>query len=58
MFPKGEKIKRAITWVNENKDDFPGKNIIMIANEASVKFDLNPPESEFLVRFFKEQPKE
>ena len=46
MFPKGEKIKRAI------------KNIIMLANEASIKFDLNPLESDFLVRFFKEQGRE
>ncbi len=58
MFPKGEKIKRAITWVNENKEDFPDKNIIMLANEASIKFDLNPLESDFLVRFFKEQGRE
>lgn len=58
MFPKGEKIKNAIKWVTENKKDFPAKELISIVNEANIKFDLNPVESDFLVRFFKEQDTE
>lgn len=57
-FPKGEKLKRAITWVNESKSEIPPKELKMLANEASIKFDLDPVESSFLVRFFTEEPLE
>ena len=56
MFPKGEKLRRAITWVNEGKENLSKIELARIVSEASVKFDLNPLDSEFLARFFKEEP--
>lgn len=53
MLPKGEKIRKAIYWVNEMKKDFPDKTLLNLANEANMKFDLTPVDSEFLIKFFK-----
>lgn len=53
MLPKGEKIRKAISWVNEMKKDFPDKTFLNLANEANMKFDLTPADSEFLIKFFK-----
>lgn len=58
MLPKGEKLRRAITWVNEIKKDFPDKELMTIVNEANIKFDLTPADSEFLRNFFKEKAEE
>lgn len=58
MMPKGEKIKRAITWVSEMRNDFPQKELMGLVNEANMRFDLNPGESEFLIHFFRNQGKE
>ncbi|NCC81003.1 MAG: hypothetical protein EOM04_01850 [Clostridia bacterium] len=54
MQPKGEKLRKAINWVTETKNDFPQKEIISIVNEANMKFDLNPADSEFLIKFFRD----
>ncbi len=57
MQAKGDKLKNAITWVNEMRNLIPGENINKLTDEANVKFDLNPKESEFIINFFKEQKK-
>lgn len=55
MQPKGDKIKNAIKWISEMKEQNPEKSMMMITDEANIKFDLNPVESEFIIKFFKEQ---
>lgn len=58
MQPKGDKLKKAIKWVSETKNDFPEKELTMIINEANFRFDLDPNESGFLISFFKESGRE
>lgn len=58
MLPKGEKLRKAITWVTETKKDFPAKELMAVVNEANMKFDLNPADSEFLIKFFREKQEE
>lgn len=58
MQPKGEKIRRAIKWVNEMKNHSPDKALLTIVNEANMKFDMNPADSQFLINFFKSEGKE
>lgn len=55
MQPKGDKIKNAIKWISEMKEQHPDKSMMMITDEANIKFDLNPMESEFIIKFFKEE---
>ena len=50
----GASLKNAIAWVSEQKELFPDKKNSKIVDEACIKFDLTPKDSEFLLRFWKE----
>ncbi len=52
--PKGEKLKKAIQWVSEKRKENPDANLARLADEASLRFDLNPKDSQFLLRFVKD----
>ncbi|WP_457553011.1 hypothetical protein [Desulfobacula sp.] len=53
MQPKTEKLKKAIQWISEkrkeNPDTAPGK----LVDDAGFQFDLSPKDSQFLLRFVK-----
>ncbi len=51
IMPEGEIIRKAVSWVTEQRQDQPDKNPQKIAEEAILKFDLSPLESEFLCKF-------
>lgn len=52
--PKGEKLRRAIRWISDQRQQDPERGIGALVNDASVRFDLSPKESEFLVGFYRE----
>ena len=49
-----EGLKKAIAWISEQRKDNPQKNVAQIAQEANIRFDLNPEDSEFVLRFVKD----
>ncbi len=51
--PKGEQLKKAIQWVSEKRKENPEIKLSRLADDASFQFDLNPKDSEFLLRFIK-----
>jgi hypothetical protein len=55
--PEGEIIRRAIQWVNEQRESVPRPALVGLIDEAGKKFDLSPKDCDFLIRFFTE-PKE
>lgn len=55
MLPKSETLKRAIKWLSENLQDDSHQNISQLLNEATLRFDLSPKESEFLIRMYSEK---
>ncbi len=54
IMPDGESVRRAIKWVSEELEAKPEASIATLVNEASLRFDLNPPEQNFLLNFFLE----
>lgn len=50
--PVGDGIKKAITWIDEAKSDQPEKKLITLVDEAGMKFNLSPKDSDFLFRFY------
>ncbi|MBF0301688.1 MAG: hypothetical protein HQK73_01485 [Desulfamplus sp.] len=52
--PHGENLRKAVQWLSEEKQSKPDQNLVMLAEKAAIKFDLNPDDSEFLLRFIKE----
>ena len=49
-----ESLKKAIEWISEQRKSNPEKDPVLIAQEANIQFDLNPEDSEFVLRFVKD----
>ncbi len=52
IMPEGDGVKKAITWIDETKSDQPEKKLISLVDEAGMKFNLSPKDSDFLFRFY------
>ena len=52
IFPSGESLRRAVQWISERRRDAPEVPLHKLVDEASVRFDLSPPEAQFLVENF------
>ncbi|MGD9731825.1 MAG: hypothetical protein AB7U45_06555 [Desulfamplus sp.] len=50
----GENLRKAVKWLSEKREADPKQNLVLLAEQAAIKFDLNPDDSEFLLRFIKE----
>ncbi|WP_321493313.1 hypothetical protein [uncultured Desulfobacter sp.] len=56
VMPQGDALKKAIAWVSEKRLAQPDVHVKKLADEACLQFDLSPKDSEFLLRFVKENP--
>jgi hypothetical protein len=54
IIPQGEDLRKAVKWISEERQDSPEKKLAKLVEEASVRFDLSPADSEFLFKFFRE----
>lgn len=52
--PQGENLRKAVKWVSQQRKEQPDKEPRELAEEANIKFDLGPEDSEFLLRFVKD----
>lgn len=48
--PEGEEIRKAIKWVSANLGEGKKKNKLI--EEAALRFDLSPTQTDFLLNFF------
>lgn len=53
--PQGDALKKAIEWVSEQRKKTPDTPAVKLANQAALQFDLSPKDSEFLIRFVKQE---
>ena len=53
IIPQGEELRRAVKWLSEERQTNPDKKIGALVDEACLKFDLSPSESEYLLRLIK-----
>jgi hypothetical protein len=52
--PEGEEIRKAIKWISANLEE--GKKKSQLIEEAALKFDLSPAQTDFLLNFFTKKP--
>ncbi len=52
--PQGEKLRKAVKWISEKRKENPDANPLKLVDEAGFQFDLNPKDTQFLVRFVKD----
>lgn len=50
--PEGNNLKKAITWIDESRAEKTGKTLLQLIDEAGMRFNLTPKDSDFLVRFY------
>lgn len=53
VMPEGEAIRKAVKWISATHEEKPDVSFNKLINEAVMKFDLSPLDSEFLHGFFK-----
>lgn len=52
IMPQSELLKRALAYINDAKQDEPGKKLAVILDEAAMRFNLSPIDAEALNRLF------
>ncbi len=55
IMPEGNNLKKAITWIDEMQKDKTDKKLIQLIDEAGMRFNLAPKDSDFLFRFYTEK---
>ena len=53
--PQGDALKKAIQWISEARKKDPEVNLAKLVDQASFQFDLTPKDSEFLLRFVRQE---
>jgi hypothetical protein len=46
--PKGEPLRRALRWISDQRQAAPDIDVKKLVAEAGLRFDLAPPDQEFL----------
>ena len=49
VLPQGESLRRALAWISERREREPATPVLPLVEEASLRFDLTPNESEWLL---------
>jgi hypothetical protein len=52
ILPEGEQLRKAIKWVSDKRLDNPEAGLSGLVQEACLKFDLSPKDTEVLFNFF------
>lgn len=52
IMPEGNNLKKAIAWIDESRAEKTGKTLLQLIDEAGMRFNLTPKDSDFLVRFY------
>lgn len=52
--PDSGKLKKAIQWISDKRKENPDINLVKLADDASFRFDLSPKDSQFVLRFVKD----
>lgn len=51
--PQGDKLRKAVKWISEKRKQTPDINLTKLVDDAGFQFDLSPKDSQFLLRFVK-----
>jgi hypothetical protein len=52
--PRGEKLRRSVRFVSERLKEEDPPPLAALVNDATLRFDLTPKESEYLIRFYRD----
>ena len=49
LFPKGAALRRAVRWLGRKRAETPSPDFPALIEQASIRFDLSPPEARLLL---------
>jgi hypothetical protein len=52
--PEGELLRNAVKWISDEHTYDETKPIKQLIENAALKFNLSPKETEYLIKFFKD----
>lgn len=55
IMPEGGAVRKAVHWVSKMREEGAKASLATLIEQASVRFNLSPKDSDFLNRFFTEQ---
>ncbi|NWF76207.1 MAG: hypothetical protein HXY53_06485 [Nitrospirae bacterium] len=58
VLPEGEQLRRAVRWISSERQERGCDTLAKLIQEACIKFDLSPSDTEFLMNFFSEKKSE
>ena len=53
--PEGEDLRKAVKWISDERQYGDPKTLLLLIEEAGLKFDLSPMAVEYLVNFFRNE---
>ena len=53
IMPEGEAIRKAVKWISDELQEDPSKSVKKLINNAVLRFDLSPKDTEFLFEFYR-----
>ena len=51
--PEGENARRAVRWVSEQLREQPAQALMVLLDQAMLRFDLTPVQCERLIEFYR-----
>ncbi len=52
VLPHGAALRRAVRWLSEQRSESPRASVATLIEQASMRFDLSPVETSFLLDQF------
>lgn len=53
IMPESESLKRAVKWISEHLKEKSDQSVNTLINEAVLRFDLNPKQSQSLYDLYR-----
>jgi len=55
VMPEGAALRKAVQWISKTREEGSPTSLLILIEQACVRFNLSPKDGEFLNRFFAEQ---
>ena len=55
VMPEGAALRKAVQWISKTREESSQTALLILIEQACMRFNLSPKDGEFLNRFFTEQ---
>ena len=55
VMPEGAALRKAVQWISKMREEGSQAALLILIEQACMRYNLSPKDGEFLNRFFTEQ---